>query len=67
MYEKLGLGELKPSKTILQLACHSTRAPEGLVEDVLIKVGEFIYHMDFIVIKIESVANPHAQIPIILG
>jgi len=67
VYEKLGLGELKPSKTILQLACHSTRAPEGLVEDVLIKVGEFIYPMDFVVLETKSVANLDAQIPVILS
>jgi len=66
VYERLGLGELKSTRTILQLADHSTRAPNGIVEDVLIKVGEFIYPMDF-VIPSESVANSETQIPIILG
>jgi len=67
MYEKLGLGELKPTKTILQLAGHSTRAPKGLIEDVLIKVGEFIYPVGFVVRDTKSVANPDAQILVILG
>jgi len=67
VYEKLGLGELKSTKTILKLPNCSTRAPKSLIEDVLIKVGEFIYPMDFIVLKIEFVANPDAQIPVILG
>ena len=33
----------------------------------MIKVGEFIYPVDFIVLETESVTNPDAQIPIILG
>ena len=67
VYEKLGLGELKSTKTILHLANRSTRTPKGLVEDVLIKVGEFTYPIDFVVLETKSVANPNAQIPIILG
>ena len=63
----MGLGELKPTKTILQLAYRSTRAPKGLVEDVLIKVGEFIYPVDFVLLETESVTNPDAQILVILG
>ena len=30
-------------------------------------MGEFIYPVDFVVIETESVANPDAQIPVILG
>jgi len=29
----------------------------GAVEDVLIKVGEFVYSVDFIVLETEKVAN----------
>ena len=61
------MGELKPTKTIVQLADRSTRAPKVLVADVLIKVGEFIYPVDFVVLETESVANPDAQILVILG
>jgi len=63
---RLGLGEFKPTITILQLADHSTKAPKGIVEDVLIKVGEFVYPVDFIVLETESVANSETQIPVIL-
>jgi len=38
-----------------------------VVEDVLIKVDEFIYPMDFIVLEIEKVANIASQIPVLLG
>ena len=67
VYKRLRLGELKPTRTILQLVDHSTRAPKGIVEDVLIKVGEFIYSMDFVVLETESVANSETQIPVIFG
>ena len=66
-YERLGLGELKPTKMVIQLADRSTRLPRGVVEDVLIRVGEFIYPVDFIVLETEKVANVANQIPVILG
>uniref|UniRef100_A0A2N9GKN7 Retrotransposon gag domain-containing protein n=1 Tax=Fagus sylvatica TaxID=28930 RepID=A0A2N9GKN7_FAGSY len=34
VYEQLGLGELKPTKVVLQLADRSIRKPRGIVEDV---------------------------------
>jgi len=46
------LGELKPTKIVLQLAYRSTRATKGLVKDILIKVSEFIYPVDFVVLKL---------------
>ena len=41
-YERLKLCELKPTRMVIQLD-RSTRVPRGIVEDVLIRVGEFIY------------------------
>jgi len=66
-YERLGLGGLKPTKMVIQLADRSTRLPRGVVEDVLIKVGEFIYPTDFIVIETETVSNLASQVLVILG
>jgi len=66
-YERLGLGELKPIKKVIQLADRSARLPKGAVEDLLIRVGEFIYPVDFIVLETEKTANIASQIPIILG
>ena len=37
--------------------------PEGILEDVLIKVGKFIFPMDFVVIDIEE----DKQVPLMLG
>jgi len=56
-YETLELGELKPTKMVIQLADRSTRVPRGMVEDVLIRVGEFSYPVDFVVVKTEKVSN----------
>jgi uncharacterized coiled-coil protein SlyX len=67
VYQQLGLGELKPTSTILQLADRSIKKPRGIVEDVLIKVDKFYYPVDFIVLDTEPVPYPDKQIPVILG
>ena len=41
--------------------------PNGIVKDVLIKVGEFIYSVHFVVIETKKVSNITRQVPIILG
>ena len=58
---------VKTHQNILQLADRSTRTPKCVVEDAVIKVGEFIFPMDFVVLETEFVVNPKAQIPVILG
>jgi hypothetical protein len=67
VYLQLKLGELKPTSITLQLADHSVRKPRGVVEDVLIKVENFYYPVDFIILDIEPTLHPSANIPIILG
>ena len=59
---RLNLGELTPAAITLQMADRSMAQPEGILEDVLVKVGEihipsgFCYHADggFIVIRNEK-------------
>ena len=67
VYEQLGLGELKPTRTTLQLADRSVRIPRGVVEDVLVQVDKFYFPVDFIVLDTQPVANVSTQIPVILG
>ncbi|KAL6551317.1 hypothetical protein OROMI_021805 [Orobanche minor] len=67
VYTQLGLGELKSTYVILQLADRSIKIPRGIVEDVLIQVDKFYFPVDFIVIDTEPVKNIKEQIPIILG
>ena len=67
VYQALGLGELKKTNMTLQLADRSIKMPKGIVEDVLIKVGDFVFSVDFVVLETQPVSNPKNQIPIILG
>jgi hypothetical protein len=67
VYLQLALGELKPTTVTLQLADRSIRKPRGVVKDVLIKVDNFYYLVDFIILDIEPTLHPSANIPIILG
>ena len=52
--KRLSFGELTPTTMTLQMADISMAQPEGILEDVLIKVGKFIFPMDFVVIDIEE-------------
>ena len=67
VYQQLGLGELKPTSTVLQLTSQSIRRPLRIVEDVIIKVDKFYYPIDFIVLDTKPIPNPEKKIPIILG
>ena len=67
VYHKLGLGELKETRIVLQLADRSVKVPRGIIEDVLIQVDKFVYPVDFVVLDTQPVANANAQILIILG
>ena len=67
VYEKLGLGKLKPTSVTLQLADRSVKIPRGIIEDVLIKVDKFYFPVDFIVLDTQPTVDVCAQIPVILG
>ena len=58
VYQKLGLGELKPTSVTLQLADHSIREPRGIVEDMLVKIEQYYYPFDFIVLDYQPVLHP---------
>ena len=45
--QRLSLGELTPTIITLQLADRTLAHPEGILEDVLIKVGKFVFQVDF--------------------
>ena len=52
--QRLSLGELTPTTITLQMADRSMAQPEGVLEDVLVKVGKFIFLVDFVVMKMEE-------------
>ncbi|XP_009757644.1 uncharacterized protein [Nicotiana sylvestris] len=63
VFRQLGLGEPCPTTVILQLADRSISHPEGVIEDVLVQVGSFIFPADFIILDYE----PDQEVPFILG
>ncbi|GJX63014.1 putative ribonuclease H-like domain-containing protein [Tanacetum coccineum] len=63
MYEKLGLGEPKPTRMSLELADRPIQYPRGIVENVLIKVDKFILPIDFVILDMRE----DSRIPIIIG
>ena len=67
VYERLRLGELRPTKIVLQLVSRSTTLLKGVVEHVLIEVGQFIFPIDFVVLNTKVVPNIESHALIILG
>ena len=63
MYEKLGLGEPKPTRMCLELADRSIQYPLGIAENVLIKVDKFELPIDFVILDMPENSRTH----IILG
>ncbi|XP_019450650.1 PREDICTED: uncharacterized protein LOC109352921 [Lupinus angustifolius] len=63
MMKGIGGIQLKPTWMSLQLADRSIKYPEGVVEDVLVKVEKFLIPVDFVVIDITE----DTEIPLILG
>ena len=54
VYRRLELLELTPTATLIQLADCSTRQPVGILEDVPVKVGEFVIPCDFFVVDMDE-------------
>lgn len=53
-FNKLGVGELKPSHTTLQLADQSIRHTRGFVQEILVKVGKFTYSAKFYILEMDE-------------
>ena len=60
---RIGNLRIAPTKMTLQLADRSITKPYGVIEDVLVKVHQFTFLMDFVIVDIEEDSN----IPLILG
>ncbi|GJS13929.1 reverse transcriptase domain-containing protein [Tanacetum coccineum] len=63
MYEKLGLGEPKPTRMSLELADRSIEYLRGIAENVLIKIDKFILPINFVILDMRE----DSKIPINLG
>ncbi|XP_049378056.1 uncharacterized protein LOC125842788 [Solanum stenotomum] len=63
IYNKLGLGDPKPSTMRLLMADRTVKKPIGVIQNVLVKVGSFIFSTDFVILDCEV----DFEVPIILG
>nr|GEV34189.1 reverse transcriptase domain-containing protein [Tanacetum cinerariifolium] len=63
MWNKLSLPQLTPILMTLKLTDQSISRPIGVVEDVYVKVGKFLFSADFVVVDFD--ADP--RVPLILG
>ncbi|XP_027348133.1 uncharacterized protein LOC113859603 [Abrus precatorius] len=64
VYQSLHIGKLRPTGVVIQLANRSTTHPEGVLEDVLVRVNDLIFPTDFYVLNMENDVN---QPTLILG
>ncbi|XP_070002721.1 uncharacterized protein [Nicotiana sylvestris] len=63
IYKKARLGMPRPTSMRLQMADRSIKRPVGIVDDVIVKVGEFHLPSDFLILD----CAVDKEIPIILG
>nr|XP_009788426.1 PREDICTED: uncharacterized protein LOC104236239 [Nicotiana sylvestris] len=63
IFRKLELGEMKDTGVSLQLDDQSTKRPKGIIENILVRVGKFVFPVDFIVLEMEE----NTEVPLILG
>ena len=62
--KQLGLANLRPAPTILEMDDRSTIKPEGVVDDVVVFVDSWEYLVEFVVLHPKSQLGGH---PLILG
>ncbi|XP_047952285.1 uncharacterized protein LOC125197659 [Salvia hispanica] len=62
-FQKLKIGTLRPTTITLQMADRSVSYPRGIVKDILVKVNDFFFPVDFVVLDMEEDRN----VPLILG
>ncbi|XP_047978789.1 uncharacterized protein LOC125220681 [Salvia hispanica] len=62
-FQKLKVRTLRPTTITIQMADRSVSYPRGIVEDILVKVNDFIFPVDFVVFDMEEDRN----VPLILG
>nr|GEU28710.1 reverse transcriptase domain-containing protein [Tanacetum cinerariifolium] len=63
LYAKLSLETLKPTKMSARLTDRSFQYPVGIVENMLVEVGKFIFPADFVILEMKE----DSKVPLILG
>ncbi|WP_284374484.1 retropepsin-like aspartic protease, partial [Algimonas porphyrae] len=63
VFQRIGVGDLKPTRMTIQLADGTSRKPMGIIEDIPVRVGRLFIPADFVVIDMKE----DKHVPIILG
>ncbi|XP_070015709.1 uncharacterized protein [Nicotiana sylvestris] len=63
LYTKLGIGRASPTSMLLQLVDRTVKRPTGILDDVLVQVGKFVFPADFVILDCQV----DEEIPLILG
>ncbi|XP_070038290.1 uncharacterized protein [Nicotiana tomentosiformis] len=63
IYTKLGIGRARPTSMLLQLADRTVKRPTGILDNVLVQAGKFVFPADFVILNYQV----DEEIPIILG
>ncbi|XP_070040767.1 uncharacterized protein [Nicotiana tomentosiformis] len=63
IYKRLGIGKARPTSMLLQLADRTVKRPFGILDNVLVQVGKFVFPEDFVILD----CRVNEEIPIILG
>ncbi|XP_070052663.1 uncharacterized protein [Nicotiana tomentosiformis] len=63
IYKRLGIGRARSTFMLLQLADRTVKRPSGILDDVLVQVGKFVFPADFVILD----CRIDEEIPIILG
>ncbi|GJZ82517.1 hypothetical protein Tco_0647690 [Tanacetum coccineum] len=51
LFKRLGLGSLKPIKMTIEIADRSMQSPKGIKENILVKISNFVFPVDFIILE----------------
>ncbi|XP_071729243.1 uncharacterized protein [Rutidosis leptorrhynchoides] len=63
LYERLGLGPLKPTRIRIRLANHSFDTAIGITEDILVSIDTLVFPVDFVIMEMKE----DLRVPLILG
>ncbi|GKB68024.1 reverse transcriptase domain-containing protein [Tanacetum coccineum] len=63
LYTALSGTTLKPTRMSFRLANHTYQYPMGVAENIIVQVGKFVFHVDFVILQMEE----DDRVPLILG
>ncbi|XP_009612883.1 uncharacterized protein [Nicotiana tomentosiformis] len=51
IYTMLGISRARPTSMLLHLADRTVKRSTGILDDVLVQVGKFVFHADFVILE----------------